>query len=73
MAAMMLLRPYVSSKVWKLPVKLLLLSISLLSALLNIVTFVSETKPSQRNGAEALAYVVTLQFFAQQGMHSVIL
>jgi hypothetical protein len=49
------MKPYVAHKVWKMPVKLLLLSITLLSALLNIVTFASEYTGRGRTGAVVLA------------------
>jgi hypothetical protein len=57
MATIMRLRPYVPAKAWKMPVKLLLLSISLLSALLNMVSFASEGSPSLQPAALGLGCV----------------
>lgn len=55
MATMLYTQPYVQHKVWKLPVKLLLLAISILSALLNIVAYASKVDSP---GVTGLAYVL---------------
>jgi hypothetical protein len=55
MATILYTQPYVQHKVWKLPVKLLLLAISILSALLNIVAYASKVDSP---GVTGLAYVL---------------
>jgi hypothetical protein len=65
MATYIRLRPFVPSKAWKFPVKLLLLSISLLSALLNLVSFASEGSKAVRPVVAALGYGArTLEWLA---------